>query len=276
MRSSATNWAASQNYRQQTATQGTRFNSLIQTLEMLILPAIDIRAGQCVRLRQGDYAQETIYSSDPAAMARTWVDQGATFLHIVDLDGAREGHPVNEDCIQRIVQTAGVPCQLGGGLRTEEHIAKALAWGLQRVVIGTKAVNDPAWLRRACERFPGQLALGIDAKDGRVAIEGWLEVSNRPAVELARHCADWSLAAIIYTDIARDGMLAGPNLAALAEMSEAVTLPIIASGGITTLDDLRQLAQLDLAGCIIGRALYEGRLRLPEAINCVQEASSGR
>ena len=241
---------------------------------MLILPAIDIRAGQCVRLRQGDYAQETIYGSDPTMMARQWVDQGATYLHIVDLDGAKEGHPVNEDSIQRIVQTAGVPCQLGGGLRTEEHVAQALAWGLQRVVIGTKAISDPAWLKLICERFPGQIALGIDAKGGRVAIEGWLEVSNRPAVELARHCADWPLAAIIYTDIARDGMLAGPNLEALAEMAKDVKLPVIASGGVTTLDDLRQLAQLDLAGCIIGRALYEGRLRLPEAINCVQEASS--
>jgi phosphoribosylformimino-5-aminoimidazole carboxamide ribotide isomerase len=243
---------------------------------MLILPAIDIRGGQCVRLRQGDYAQETVYSGDPAAMARHWVDQGATFLHIVDLDGAKEGHPVNEDSIQKIVQTASVLCQLGGGLRTQEHIAKALAWGLQRVVIGTKAVNDPAWLKGICNHFPGKIALGIDAKDGRVAIEGWLEVSNRPAVELARHCAAWPLAAIIYTDIARDGMLAGPNLEALAEMSKAVALPIIASGGITTLDDLRRLGQLNLAGCIIGRALYEGRLRLPEAINCVQEASGGQ
>ena len=242
---------------------------------MLILPAIDIRGGQCVRLRQGDYAQETIYSSDPAAMAQTWVEQGATYLHIVDLDGAKEGHPVNQAGIRRVVQTAAVPCQVGGGLRTEEHIAEALAWGLQRVVIGTKAVKDPAWLERICHRFPKQIALGIDAKDGRVAVEGWLEVSNRPAVELARHCADWPLAAIIYTDIARDGMLAGPNLEALAEMAK-VKLPVIASGGVTTLDDLRHLAQLDLAGCIIGRVLYEGRLRLPEAISCVQEASSGQ
>jgi phosphoribosylformimino-5-aminoimidazole carboxamide ribotide isomerase len=241
---------------------------------MLILPAIDIRGGQCVRLRQGDYAQETIYSSDPAAMARTWVDQGATFLHIVDLDGAKEGHPVNQDSIQRIVQTAGVPCQLGGGLRTEEHVADALAWGLRRVVIGTKAVSDPAWLKGICDRFPGQVALGIDAKDGQVAIQGWLEVSDQPAVELAHYCAGWPLAAIVYTDIARDGMLAGPNLKALAEISKAVTLPIIASGGITTLEDLRRLAELDLAGCIVGRALYEGRLHLPEAINCVQESSS--
>jgi len=243
---------------------------------MLILLAIDIRGGQCVRLRQGDYAQETVYSSDPAAMARTWIDQGATFLHVVDLDGAKEGHPVNGESIQRIVRTAGVPCQLGGGLRTEEHVAEALAWGLQRVVIGTKAVSDPVWLKQISERFPRQIVLGIDAKDGRVAIEGWLEVSNRPAVELARHCADWPLAAIIYTDIARDGMLAGPNLEALAEMAKAVKLPIFASGGITTLDDLRRLTQINLAGCIIGRALYEGRLRLPEAINCVQEASRRR
>jgi phosphoribosylformimino-5-aminoimidazole carboxamide ribotide isomerase len=141
---------------------------------------------------------------------------------------------------------------------------------LQRVVIGTKAVSDPAWLKGICDRFPGQVALGIDAKDGQVAIQGWLEVSDRPAVELARYCARWPLAAIIYTDIARDGMLAGPNMKALAEISKAVTLPIIASGGITTLEDLRRLAELDLAGCIVGRALYEGRLHLPEAINCVQ------
>ena len=243
---------------------------------MLILPAIDIRGGQCVRLRRGDYTQETVYGSDPAAMARTWVQQGATFLHIVDLDGAKDGHPVNEDSIRKIVQSAGVPCQLGGGLRSEDHIVQALTWGLQRVVIGTKAVTEPGWLERISGRFPHQVALGIDAKDGRVAIEGWLEVSELSAVELAKRCADWPLAALIYTDISRDGMLNGPNLEGLAELSKATTLPIIASGGITTLDDVRRLAQLNLAGCIIGRALYEGRLRLPEAINCVQGALSGR
>ena len=243
---------------------------------MLILPAIDIRGGQCVRLRRGDYTQETVYGNDPAVMARTWVNQGATFLHIVDLDGAKEGHPVNADSIQKIVQTAGVPGQLGGGLRTEEDIARALGWGLQRVVVGTKAVTEPGWLEWISRRFPNQVALGIDAKDGRVAIEGWLEVSELSAVELAKRCALWPLAALIYTDIARDGMLSGPNLEGLAELSKATTLPIIASGGITTLDDLRRLAQLDLAGCIIGRALYEGRLRLPEAINCVQGALSRR
>ncbi len=239
---------------------------------MLILPAIDIRGGQCVRLRQGDYAQETVFGSDPAAIARQWVDQGATFLHLVDLDGAKEGHPINRESIQRIVESCRVPCQLGGGLRTEEHITQALAWGVNRIVVGTKAVMDPAWLDRICRRFPNQVVLGLDAKNGKVAIEGWQEVSNQPAVELARRCADWPLAALAYTDISRDGMLAGPNLEFLAELSKAVQLPIIASGGVTTLDDIRRLAKLGLAGCIVGRALYEGRLSLPEAINCVQES----
>jgi phosphoribosylformimino-5-aminoimidazole carboxamide ribotide isomerase len=237
---------------------------------MQILPAIDIRGGQCVRLRQGDYTQETVFGADPAEMARRWVEQGATYLHIVDLDGAKEGKPVNGAVVQQIVKTCGVPCQLGGGLRTEEHVAEGLAWGLQRAVIGTKAVRDPTWLERISRRFPGQVALGIDVKDGRVAVEGWLKVSDRSAVELAKRCAGWHLAALIYTDISRDGMMGGPNFEALAELSSTVQLPIIASGGTTTLEDVRRLAKLGLAGCIIGRALYEGRLRLAEAINCVQ------
>jgi phosphoribosylformimino-5-aminoimidazole carboxamide ribotide isomerase len=237
---------------------------------VLILPAIDIRGGQCVRLRQGDFARETVFGSDPAAMARQWVDLGATFLHLVDLDGAKEARPVNADSIQRIVQTAGVPCQLGGGLRTEDHIVQALAWGVHRVVVGTKAVTDPAWLERISRRFPQQVVLGLDAKHGKVATEGWLEFSDQSAVDLARQCADWPLAALVYTDISRDGMLTGPNLAPLAELSKTVDLPIIASGGVSTLDDIRRLAELGLAGCIIGRALYEGRLSLPEAINCAQ------
>jgi phosphoribosylformimino-5-aminoimidazole carboxamide ribotide isomerase len=235
---------------------------------VLILPAIDIRGGQCVRLKQGDYAQETVFSGDPAVMAKQWVDQGATFLHLVDLDGAKEGRPVNEESIRRIVQSVNVPCQLGGGLRTGEHIAQALDWGINRVVVGTKAVKDPGWLEKVCLRFPHQIVLGIDAKDGKVAVEGWLEVSNDSAMELARRCAEWPLAALVYTDISRDGMMAGPNQEALAELTKTVNLPIIASGGVTTLDDIRRLAELGLAGCIIGRALYEGRLSLPEAINC--------
>jgi len=236
---------------------------------VVILPAIDLRAGQCVRLRQGDYNQETVFDANPVAVARRWVDQGATFLHLVDLDGAKAGHPVNGDTIQKIVREAGVPCQLGGGLRTEEHIDEALSWGVQRVVIGTRAVTDPGWFEAVCRSRPGQMVLGIDARDGRVATEGWLEVSERSALDLARRCASWPLAALVYTDISRDGMLEGPNVQGLAEMAAAVPLPVIASGGVTTLDDIRRLAGLGLAGCIVGRALYEGRLDLAEAIRIV-------
>jgi phosphoribosylformimino-5-aminoimidazole carboxamide ribotide isomerase len=233
---------------------------------MLILPAIDLRGGQCVRLRQGDYQQETVFGADPAAMARRWADQGARYLHLVDLDGAREGRPVNGPSVRAIVQAAGVPCQFGGGLRTEEHIDEALSWGVSRVVIGTRALKDPDWFEGVCRRRPGQVVLGIDARDGRAAAEGWLEVSECSALDLARRCASWPLAALVYTDISRDGMLAGPNVQGLAEMASAVPLPVIASGGVTTLADIRRLAGLGLAGCIVGRALYEGRLDLTEAI----------
>ena len=234
---------------------------------MLILPAIDLRGGQCVRLRQGDYAQETVFGSDPAAMAQRWVSQGATYLHIVDLDGAKEGRPVNEASVRRIVETAGVPCQLGGGLRTEAHIAEALAWGLDRVVLGTRALKDPAWFRGVCERFPGKIVAGIDAKQGRVATDGWLEVSQQSVFDLARQFDGWPLAALVYTDIGRDGMLQGPDFDGLAELGAGVKLPVVASGGISTLDDVRRLARLGLAGCIVGRALYEGRLDLTEMID---------
>jgi phosphoribosylformimino-5-aminoimidazole carboxamide ribotide isomerase len=231
-----------------------------------ILPAIDLRGGRCVRLRQGDYAQETVFSDDPAAMARRWVEAGAAFLHLVDLDGAKEGRPVNGASVRAIVEAASVPCQLGGGLRTEADIATALSWGVHRVVLGTRALQEPGWLEAVSRRWPGQVVLGIDARDGMVATHGWLEVSQRPALELARQCSGWPLAALVYTDISRDGMLAGPNLDALAEMAAAVPLPVIASGGVTSLDDVRALARRGLAGCIIGRALYEGHIDLKEAI----------
>src|SRR5436309_1736622 len=242
---------------------------------MQILPAIDLRGGQCVRLRQGDYQQETVFGADPAAMARRWADQGARYLHLVDLDGAREGRPVNGASVRAIVRAAGVPCQLGGGLRTEEHIDEALSWGVERVVIGTRALKDPDWFEGVCRRRPGQVVLGIDARDGRVATGGWLEVSDCSALDLARRCASWPLAALVYTDISRDGMLEGPNLDAMAEMAAAVALPVIASGGVTTLEDIRRLAQRGLAGCIIGRALYEGRLDLREAIKQARRQKSG-
>jgi phosphoribosylformimino-5-aminoimidazole carboxamide ribotide isomerase len=233
---------------------------------VLILPAIDIRGGQCVRLRQGDYAQETVFGNDPAAMAGRWVSQGASYLHLVDLDGAREGRPVNGGSVRRVVQAAGVPCQLGGGLRTEAHITEALSWGVERVVLGTRALKEPGWLEQVARRFPGKVVLGIDAKAGQVATDGWLQVSGQSALDLARQCAAWPLAALVYTDISRDGMLEGPNVEAVAELATAVALPVIASGGVTTLEDIRRLARLNLAGCIVGRALYEGRLDLATAI----------
>jgi len=240
---------------------------------MQILPAIDLRGGQCVRLRQGDYARETVFGDDPAAMARRWVEEGATSLHVVDLDGAREGHPVNTDSVRRIVQAAGVPCQLGGGLRTEAHVEEALGWGVDRVVIGTRALKDPAGFAALCRHFPGKIVAGIDAREGRVATEGWLAESSVSALDLARRLADLPLAAIVYTDISRDGMLKGSNVGAMAELAGAVAVPVIASGGVTSLEDVRRLARLGLAGCIVGRALYEGRLRLADIL---REATGGK
>jgi phosphoribosylformimino-5-aminoimidazole carboxamide ribotide isomerase len=231
---------------------------------MQIYPAIDIRAGRCVRLRQGDYAQETVFGADTAAMARRWVEDGATYLHLVDLDGAREGRPVNGDSVRAIVQASGVPCQLGGGLRTREHIAEALGWGVARVIIGTKALQSPQWLAEMCTAFADKIVLGIDARDGRVATQGWLETSAMTALDFARTLAHLRLAALVYTDIGRDGMMQGANVAAMAAMVRAVPVPVIASGGVTTLDDIRRLAAAGLAGCIVGRALYEGQLTLRE------------
>jgi phosphoribosylformimino-5-aminoimidazole carboxamide ribotide isomerase len=239
---------------------------------MQIFPAIDLRGGQCVRLRQGDYAQETVFGADPAGMARRWVQEGATFLHLVDLDGAREGRPINGAGVRDIVQAAGVPCQLGGGLRTEADIREALSWGVARVVIGTRALQSPAWFESICRQFPNRIVLGIDAKGGRIATDGWLQVSDESALDLARQCAVWPLAAIVYTDISRDGMLQGPNVPAMAEMAAAVAVPVIASGGVTTNDDIRRLAEHGLNGCIVGRALYEGKLQLKEIITIASES----
>jgi phosphoribosylformimino-5-aminoimidazole carboxamide ribotide isomerase len=234
---------------------------------VLILPAIDLRGGKCVRLRQGDYAQETVFGDDPTAMARLWVSQGAAWLHVVDLDGAKAGRPLNGPCVRAIVDAAGVPCQLGGGLRTEADVETALGWGVARVIIGTKALKSPAWFVSLCEQWPGRVVLGIDARDGRVASEGWLHVSDISALELAQHCAAAPLAAIVYTDISRDGMMQGANIEAMAAMAAGVQVPVIASGGVTSLDDIRQLAARGLAGCIVGRALYEGRIDLNQALD---------
>ncbi len=239
---------------------------------MLILPAIDLRGGQCVRLRQGDYAQETVFGSDAAVVAREWVRQGARALHIVDLDGAREGRPVNTTQIQAIVRSIDVPCQLGGGLRSREHIEQALAWGVRKVILGTRAFKDSAWFEEIVREFPDRIVLGLDVRQGLVATNGWLEVDQTPALEVVRRCAALPLAALVYTDISRDGMLEGANVEVMAELASATSVPLIASGGVTSLEDVRKLARLGLAGCIIGRALYEGCIDLESAIRVAQEA----
>jgi len=234
---------------------------------MQIWPAIDLRDGKCVRLRQGDYNRETVFGDDPAAMARRWVDEGAECLHLVDLDGARDGAPANRKAVASILAAIDIPCELGGGVRDETTIKLWLDAGLQRLVIGTRALKQPDWFREMCRRYPNQLVLGIDASNGRVATDGWLDVSDVSATELARKYADEPLAAIVYTDIAKDGMMAGTNLPAMQEMKEAVDVPVIASGGVTNVEDVRQLARLELAGCIIGRALYEGTLTIADAVS---------
>ena len=240
---------------------------------MQIWPAIDLRGGKCVRLRQGDYQRETIYGDDPAEMARRWALQGATCLHLVDLDGAKDGVGANLQAVEAILAAVHVPCELGGGIRDDATISRLLDLGLTRLVVGTRALKEPDWFRNVCRRFPGQLALGIDAKGGLVATDGWLKTSSTRAVELAQQFATEPLAAIIYTDIARDGMLQGPNLEAMAEMNAATPIDVIASGGVTTVDDVRKLAAIGLAGCIIGRALYEGTMTLSDALSASDEGA---
>jgi phosphoribosylformimino-5-aminoimidazole carboxamide ribotide isomerase len=232
---------------------------------MEVIPAIDLRGGCCVRLRQGDYDQETIFGDDPAAMAAHWESEGATRIHLVDLDGAKAGRPVNVEAVRAILDRVSVPCQLGGGVRDEQTIASWLDAGLERVIVGTQALKDPAWFRAMVRAYPGRLLLGLDARDGRVATGGWLEVSSVEATELAEQFDDLPLGGVVYTDIARDGMLGGPNLAATEALAVRLTAPVIASGGVGSLEDVGRLAALPIAACIVGRALYDGRFRLIEA-----------
>ncbi len=241
---------------------------------MQIWPAIDLRQGRCVRLQQGDYERETVFGEDPAAMARQWVDQGAECLHLVDLDGARDGRPGNVASVRAILGAVNVPCQLGGGIRDEAAIRQLIEAGLSRLVLGSKALKEPDWFREMCGKFPGRLVLGVDARDGRAATDGWLETSDVAATELAADLSREPIAAVVYTDIATDGMLAGPNLQAMVEMRAAINAPLIASGGVTTQKDVRQLAAAGLDGCIIGRALYEGRITLADAHAAALAAAS--
>jgi phosphoribosylformimino-5-aminoimidazole carboxamide ribotide isomerase len=199
-------------------------------------------------------------------MARHWVELGAERLHLVDLDGARGGEPANLPSVRAIVQAVDVPCELGGGIRNEESIRRLLDLGLGRLVIGTLAVREPAWFSEMARRFPSKLVLGIDARDGRVAAQGWTETSEVEAIDLARRFAAEPIAAIVYTDIATDGMMSGPNVSAMAAMQAAVDVPVVASGGVTTISDVAALRAAGMAGCIIGRALYEGKLKLPQAL----------
>jgi phosphoribosylformimino-5-aminoimidazole carboxamide ribotide isomerase len=233
---------------------------------MQVIPAIDVRGGRCVRLRQGDFDRETIFGDDPAAMAARWESEGATRIHLVDLDGAKAGHSINVDAVRSILDRVGVPCQLGGGIRDEATIAAWLESGIERVVVGTQALRDPDWFGHMAGAYPDRLLLGLDARDGHVATGGWLETSDVVALNLARRFDSLPIAGIVYTDIARDGTLEGPNLAAIAAMARAVRSPVIASGGVGTLEDLHRLAELPIAGCIVGRALYEGRFTLRSAL----------
>jgi phosphoribosylformimino-5-aminoimidazole carboxamide ribotide isomerase len=238
---------------------------------MELWPAIDLRGGKCVRLLQGDYDRETVFGDDPVAMAGQFVAAGAKRLHIVDLDGAKAGEPSQADLVARMVAAAGVPCQLGGGVRTLETARAYLDAGVTRVVVGSVAIEQPDLLVELARTFPGRVVLGLDARDGRVAVRGWLETSPLTAIDVARRHATLPLAAIVYTDIATDGMLSGPNLAALEEMVAAVPLPIVASGGVASADDIRRVATTGSAGCIVGRALYAGRVTIPEALSAAGE-----
>lgn len=242
---------------------------------MQIWPAIDIRGGSCVRLVQGDYQQETVYGSNPADMALRFVADGATGLHIVDLDGARDGNNPNQHQIAAICKEVSVPCQLGGGIRNEETIKTYLDLGITRLLVGTKALTDTDWFTGMCRKYPQKLLVAIDARDGRVSTDGWKKTSDTKAVNLARQMSQNPIAGIVYTDIAKDGMLSGPNVDAMEEMVKAVTVPVIASGGVTTVEDISRLAVVGVEGCVIGRALYEGHLTLQDALTAAKtEVSS--
>ena len=232
---------------------------------MLIIPAIDLKDGQCVRLRQGVMENATVFSENPAAMAQHWLDQGARRLHLVDLNGAFAGKPKNEAAVRSIVETVGldVPVQLGGGIRDLETIERYLDIGVTYVIIGTAAVKTPGFLHDACDAFPGHIMVGLDAKAGKVAVDGWSKVTGHDVLDLAQRFEGYGVEAIIYTDIGRDGMLSGVNIPATVELASQLVIPVIASGGITNLDDVRALCAVEaegIAGAITGRAIYEGTL----------------
>ena len=236
---------------------------------MILFPAIDLKDGQCVRLKLGEMDQATVFNDDPAAQARAFEAQGFSYLHIVDLNGAFEGRPVNAAAVEAIIAAITIPAQLGGGIRDLATIDAWLSKGIRRVILGTVAVRDPGLVREACRLYPGRVAVGIDAKGGKVAVEGWAETSELTAIDLARRFEDAGVAAIIYTDIDRDGVLKGLNLESTVELARAVRIPVIASGGLASMDDIRALTRPECAlleGAISGRALYDGRIDPKEAL----------
>ncbi len=237
---------------------------------MRIYPAIDIKDGKCVRLYKGRFDDVTVYGDSPAEMAKKWEAQGGEYIHVVDLDGALKGHGVNADKIREICESVSVPVQTGGGIRTMEDIEAKLACGISRVIIGTKAVSDSEFVKRAADKYGNKIVIGIDAKDGMVAVEGWEKTSNFTAVEFAKKMVSLGIKTIVYTDIATDGTLSGPNVAAMREMAAAVNADIIASGGVGSLDDILSLKDTGVEGVIVGKALYTGRVDLAEAVRTLK------
>ena len=238
----------------------------------MVIPAVDIRGGRCVRLREGRADAETVYFDDPLKAARLWASAGARLIHVVDLDGAFEGQPVNFGLVAEIARALEVPVEVGGGVRSEETVERYLGAGVERVVIGTRALREPGWFAALCRRFPGRVVAGVDARGGKVAVEGWAETSQVDAIEFARRLDEARPGAIIFTDVATDGTMKGPNLRALERLLETVATPVVASGGIASLEDVRRVAALGVEGMIIGKALFDGALSLAEAIAAAEGA----
>ena len=242
---------------------------------MILFPAIDLKNGQCVRLEQGDMARATVFNLDPAAQAQSFAAQGFEYLHVVDLDGAFAGKPMNAQAVEAMLKVIKMPVQLGGGIRDLATVEAWLAKGITRVIIGTAAVRDPAFVKEAAKTYHGRVAVGLDARDGKVAVQGWAEASELTVLDIARRFEDAGVSAIIYTDIARDGMLQGINWDATIALAEAISIPVIASGGFASMDDIRSLLEpraRKLEGAIAGRAIYDGRLDVPEALRMLRDA----
>lgn len=242
---------------------------------MILFPAIDLKNGQCVRLEQGDMTRATVFNLDPAAQAKSFEDQGFEYLHVVDLDGAFAGKPVNAQAVEAMLTRVKFPVQLGGGIRDLATVEAWLSKGITRVIIGTAAVRDPALVKEAAKKFPGRVAVGLDARDGKVAVEGWADVSTVTALDIAQRFEDAGVAAIIFTDIARDGMLKGINWDATIALADAISIPVIASGGLASIDDIKAMLKpraKKLEGAISGRALYDGRIDPAEALKLIKQA----